>query len=366
MKMEIEHSTLKSGGLEEEYEPMLSSQENNGAKTVQAAEADLLPSFSPVDKVKKPRGRPRKNQVDAGGSNAVAKQSPKRKKLEEADSSHVSELDEGPNGSVRQDTLTFTSTKKGKGAIAAGTSKKAAASDVPSPRKKKATMTHASEPSISLTEIYPGIPDFESWSKEKLQAQTGKYGYKPAGTKKVLIGQLVKVWQAIHPEKYPIPEKPESVPPWRAKSRSVSPKAAPIHGKPLKAKKTKGVSDTDETSGLDEPSKPLKVAKKSNAAKGSISRASAASSKGKAIAAARAKRKASPSRSVGSDIADPDGEESDVHANDAVGEDEVDTDTAPDELKTAGERLKEAVLKDEKFYSRILRYEVSKGNRLPA
>lgn len=37
---------------------------------------------------------------------------------------------------------------------------------------------------------------------------------------------------------------------------------------------------------------------------------------------------------------------------------EVDTDSEVQELKTAGETLREAILADEAFYLRLLRYEV--------
>lgn len=330
--------------------------------SVKSEQVEPLSPSSTEEKVKKPRGRPRKVPLEDGETSITAKASPKRKKKDATDSSPLSDTDEPLATAAKQGTLAFTATKKGK-AVAKRAIKKKTDTDTSSPRKKKATAEGNVGTSVATTKFapdYPGMPDYDSWSKEKLQAATGKYGYKPAGTKKVLISQLVRVWEVLHPELLPEQEKAESLPPWRARSRSASPKAAPAVKKTTKAAtKKKAASESEDCDGTSDAPQSKPTSKKAASSPGKAKKPK--STKGKAIAAARAKRKAALSGSGSGSESDPDGEESHIHDFDEVGEEEVDTDTPPDELKSAGERLKEAIIEDEKFYMRILRYEVRLG-----
>lgn len=53
----------------------------------------------------------------------------------------------------------------------------------------------------------PPPPDYSDWSLEELQKETGKYGYKPSGTKKACIATLNRIWAAL--QKY-ANEKPKT------------------------------------------------------------------------------------------------------------------------------------------------------------
>lgn len=328
-------------------------------KTEELGGRDDLLDLIQENAEKPKRARPKKTWLDSDESATVAQMSPKRKKRQN-ESSGTSDAEEAVNKPVKQDTLAFKATKIKKASTTKVTTtspkvRKKASTDVPSPRTKKATSAYTTEaPANDYASTHPGMPDYDNWSKEELQAETGKYGYKPAGTKKVLVSQLIKVWEAIHPEQFPVEETVESVPPWR---RSASPESAKKGKGKAKAKAADLESDIDsDSSGVSTTPGKKKAAsttkKKKAVTAASPKKKKATTAKGKAIAAAMAKRKAASSGS------DPDGEESDIHANDEVGEEEVDTDESPEVLKSAGERMREAILKDEKFYLRILRYEV--------
>lgn len=158
------------------------------------------------------------------------------------------------------------------------------------------------------------LPDYESWEKEDLQKETAKYGYKPAGTKKVLIGQLIRVWRALHPEEAAAMDAEEAASdgdsPVPADSRGLD-KAVKATTSTRKKKPSAPESDDDGASAVLKPATSPKAS------------------------SSRAKKGKKKAKSAGDD---------DVE----VEEDE----------RSAGERLRAEVLKDQNFYLRILRYEV--------
>ena len=156
------------------------------------------------------------------------------------------------------------------------------------------------------------MPDYAAWERPALQAETGKYGYKPSASKAVLVGQLTRIWVALHP------------------GQATEPQACASSTTAAKRTSTKAAQSDPE---------------------GSESAATAASPKkkvGRPRKAASADEGAAKSKTVRKKAAKA-----------KVAEDEVDIESDPEDLRTAGERLREAILADEAFYLRLLRYEVS-------
>lgn len=173
----------------------------------------------------------------------------------------------------------------------------------PVKRVKKAVPTKAVSTSAS------SMPDYASWRPADLQAETGKYGYKPSASKAVLVGQLTRIWEALHP------------------CQSAN---APASKKQPKLKKAKAVV--------------------APAADGS---------EGDASAVVPQKKVRRPRKPASSDDDAPTSKavrKKATKAKDA--EDDIDVVSDPEDVRTAGERLREAILADEAFYLRLLRYEV--------
>jgi hypothetical protein len=147
------------------------------------------------------------------------------------------------------------------------------------------------------------MPDYASWERPALQAETGKYGYKPSASKTVLVGQLSRIWEALHPGQVPA-----------ATSKSKTSAAA-----------SEGEA-SDAVAAAATPKK--KVGRPRKAASPEVT---------------AAKTKVMRKRATKAKVAEGD----------------VDVDSDSEDLRTAGEKLREAVLADEAFYLRILRYEVS-------
>ena len=211
---------------------------------------------------------------------------------------------------------------------------------------KKAGKKAKSSAAAKTAAKVPDIPDFDSWDKATLQAETGKYGYKPAGTKKVLVAQLLQVWHAIHPgaakkmeaTAQTVVSREESsdaetnssstsstssqrkanLAPWKARPRSVARSRTP----------TELLSDSEDTN-------PLSAA---------VSKKGASSPK-----------KTTKKMNV-SDKQDKEDKRKKKKAERKAAMAETDIDAG--EIMTAGERLREQILKDEPFYLRLLRYEV--------
>lgn len=156
---------------------------------------------------------------------------------------------------------------------------------------KKATATKSRKKAI------PVMPDYESWSKEDLQRETGKYGYKPSGTKKVLVSQLVRVWNALNP----------------GAAEAAAAAAADAAASEVSAAIEEEVQSTPE-----KPAKKSTTRKSKAVTDGSTPTAKRKPAKSKKAEEAEAKEKA----------------------------------------RDPGDILKEAILADEAFYLRLLRYEV--------
>jgi hypothetical protein len=182
-----------------------------------------------------------------------------------------------------------------------------------------------------------GMPAYEEWSLVDLQKEVQKYGYKPAGSKSVIVGQLTSVWEALQRARKAAAGK--SAAPCR-KTKSTS-KESGVSMSTTGATKKKGKAATatvPTTTTAMEKSKP----KKKGASKGFGGYRNSASSSSSSLAAS----------DVGVDSYDED-----------EGEDEVDL--SDEEVNSAWVQLREAILKDEKLYLRILRYEVRSTPLIP-
>ena len=184
------------------------------------------------------------------------------------------------------------------------------------------------------------MPDYASWDREDLRLATASYGYKASSSKTVLVEQMERIWRAIHPE--------DAIP------NSIAAKTASAKS-PGKARK------------------PLVLAAAAAAAAGSSGSASAspkASPKKRAVSSKAGATASRAKKAVASPLSRRSRSRSPVASASAVAvrkrrksvaelaDAEVDTDSEVQELKTAGETLREAILADEAFYLRLLRYEV--------
>lgn len=242
----------------------------------------MMPGASPP--IKRKPGRPRKSP-DPDGTPMAIKISPKR----------PSAASSGEGEAV---TGTSSETAAAKGKVKAATSSPAS----PKKRAKKAA------PIAAATSSTDAMPDYNSWERAALQAETAKYGYKPSTSKTVLVGQLTRIWAALHPD--------------RASNGVPSPsKAARSRVKAAAA----GASASNSDAEVAMPEK--------------VGRPKKLESTDDPLAKPKATRKKA--------------------AKPKVAEDDIDVESDPEDLRSAGERLREAILADEPFYLRLLRYEVS-------
>ena len=182
------------------------------------------------------------------------------------------------------------------------------------------------------------MPDYASWDREDLRLATASYGYKASSSKTVLVEQMERIWRAIHPEAATATSNADGTAsaksPGKARKPLVLAAAAAAESSGSRPASPKGPPKRRAASGkAGVTAGRTKKAVTSPLSRRSRSRSPVAS----ASAAAIRKRRKSVA-----EIADA----------------EVDTDSEVQELKTAGETLREAILADEAFYLRLLRYEV--------
>jgi hypothetical protein len=289
-------------------------------------------------------------------------------------------------GASKQPTLTATvkTTKK------KAESSKATASAQDDPLLKSSTKAKGQAKAIEkpppvFDKSKYSLPDYDSWSKEALQTETKKYGYKPSGAKPVLVGQLVRVWRAINPQeaekmdkaqaafdrrqqkkldkasgvsssaesdgagdamkekKQQKGKKEPALAPWkpRPKPKSVSPARS--------RKSSISSSGSSDERPLKEVAAAVKASTKAKVASISIKPLKKTATKLKASTSSPLKRKR-PSRS---------GSLSSTIRTASDQEEVLLSESEAEETKTAGERLRAEVLKDQVLYLRLLRYEVS-------
>lgn len=176
------------------------------------------------------------------------------------------------------------------------------------------------------------MPDYESWEKETLQAETARYGYKAAGSRKVLVGQLVRVWRALHPAE-----------------------AAAMDAAQVTAAEGSEGNESDDAS-CGSSSAQSTPQKKQRTRKEPALAPWKRKGKGKAGTIADAEQEeAAPRRRRRSSSASSRSSRSDDLA---IPEESINDIESESEMKTAGDRLRERVLANQTLYMRLLRYEV--------
>ena len=207
----------------------------------------------------------------------------------------------------------------------------------PAPPATAASPPKATKATKAKKQISP--PDYDSWAIPDLQAETKKYGYKPAAGKRVLIKQLLRIWNALHPDH--VVDLPTTPPP-ASKNAKITNMLTSTKTK-VTAKVSPPVASESESEAEEGEDDVPAPAKKRDAPK----------TKSATAVAPKAKKRRESSASSGS--------ESDLNAMDtdsdgSVLEDEMEK----GELDTSFvEQMKRAVMKDSVLWRRILLYEVS-------